>query len=243
MYGSWGGGALQAQAVVSRTYALHQRHAHRDAPWHVTAGTGSQVYQGVPPESLPVEEALATTRGEILTHDGAPILAVFHSSAGGRTAAAEEVWGQRRPYLVSLPVEDEWDSPDAYWRARVSRTTLGRAVGGLGIDIGAIVDARVSERTSSGRVAHLELRGDRGTVAVSGPSLRRALGEATLKSTLFEVRKDEDGFVFVGSGNGHGVGMSQWGARAMARRGDDYREILRAFYPGAQLSRPSGVSR
>ncbi len=243
MYGSWGGGALQAQAVVSRTYALHQWNARRDARWHVTAGTRSQVYEGVRAESEPVEAALLATRGEILTHEGVPILAVFHSSAGGRTAGAEEVWGQARPYLVSLPVEDEWDSPDAYWRARVSRTTLGRAVVGLGGEIGSVVTARVSERTESGRVARVELVGERGTITVSGRSLREALGESTLKSTLFELREDEKGFVFVGSGSGHGVGMSQWGARAMARRGDDYRQILKTFYPGAQLTRVSGASR
>jgi stage II sporulation protein D len=240
MYGSWGGGALQAQAVVSRTYVLHQRNERRGAPWHVTAGTSSQVYQGVSAESEPVEAALVATRGEILTHDGAPILAVFHSSAGGRTAGAEEVWGQARPYLVSLAVEDEWESPDAYWRARVSRTTLGRAMGGLGADIGPIVRARVSQRTSSGRVARVELVGERGATVVSGRSLRDALGESILKSTLFELRKDEQGFVFVGSGSGHGVGMSQWGARAMARRGDDYRQILKTFYPGTEITRLEG---
>lgn len=237
MYASWAAGALRAQAVASRTYALHQRAAHPDRPWHVSAGTSSQVYGGVDAESPAVALALSGTRGEILTHDGAPILAVFHSSSGGRTASAEEVWGQPRDYLVSVPVEDEWDSPHSYWRAPVSRGTLGRAVATVAEDVGAIRAVRVTERTESGRVAWLELVGETGTVSITGRLLRSALGESTLRSTLFEIREEAEDFVFVGSGNGHGVGMSQWGARAMARRGDDYRKILNAFYPGARIDR------
>ncbi len=80
-------------------------------------------------------------------------------------------------------------------------------------------------------------------MTLTGRELRTALGESRLKSTLFELREDEEGFVFVGSGRGHGVGMSQWGARAMARRGDDYRKILETFYPGAEIARLSGASR
>ena len=245
MYESWGPDALQAQAVASRTYALHQRHTHRKRLWHVAAGTRSQVYGGVAAESPAVLGAVDATRGEILTHSGTPILAVFHSSSGGRTASAEEVWGQPRDYLVSLDVEDEWDSPDSYWRAPVSRTTLGRAVAAVAEDVGAIRAVRVTERTGSGRVARVEIEGEAGTVSMQGRRLRDALGETTLKSTLFEVRQDGDDFVFVGSGNGHGVGMSQWGARAMARRGDDYRKILGTFYPGTRLTRvePGGDDR
>jgi stage II sporulation protein D len=244
MYGSWGQGALRAQAVASRTYALHEALKQRDLeperPWQLSATTRSQVYAGVAAESPAVEEALRATRGEILTHEGTPILAVFHSSSGGRTASAEEVWGEAREYLVSVPVEDEWDSPDSYWRAPVSRTTLGRAVAAVAEDVGAILSVRVTERTGSGRVARLELVGQSGTVSVTARRLRGALGESTLKSTLFEVREDAGDFVFVGSGNGHGVGMSQWGARAMARRGDDYRKILGTFYPGARITRLGG---
>jgi stage II sporulation protein D len=243
MYGSWGPGALRAQAVASRTYALHQREVHQDGHWHLSAGTRSQVYAGVDAESNPVEAALDATRGEILVQGGRPILAVFHSSSGGQTASAEEVWGESLEYLRSVPVEDEWDSPDSYWRVRVTRGTLGRAVASLGTDIGPVLDVDVQERTESGRVARVRLVGERGKVSVTGRQLRTALGESKLKSTLFELREDEAGFVFVGSGNGHGVGMSQWGARAMARRGDDYRKILGTFYPGAEIARLGQAAR
>ena len=237
MYGSWSADALRAQAVASRTYALHQRMARADTPWHLSAGTRSQVYGGVDAESAPIEEALDATRGEVLVFGGRPILAAFHSSSGGQTASAEEVWGDDRAYLVSVPVEDEWDSPDSYWRAEVTRGTLGRAAERRGAEIGPVQAVEILERTASGRVAQVRLRGEQGEATLTGRELRSALGESKLKSTLFEIRPAEDGWVFVGSGNGHGVGMSQWGARAMARRGADYREILETFYPGAEIRR------
>ena len=243
MYASWGPEALRAQAVASRTYVLHEREVHRHEPWHVTAGTKSQVYAGIEAESPAVSAALDATRGEVLAYRGEPILAAFHSSSGGRTASAEEVWGQALDYLVSVEVADEWDSPDSYWRAAVSRTTLGRALAAVAEDVGAIRRARVTEQSESNRVIRIEFAGESGSVELTGRRLRSALGESILKSTLFEVQETAEGFLFVGAGSGHGVGMSQWGARAMARRGDDYREILSAFYPGAQLTKPDGETR
>jgi len=232
----WAPEALRAQAVVSRTYALHQRAARRRLAWDVEAGTASQVYVGLAaPE--PARRAAGDTRCEVLTHAGEPILAAFHSASGGRTATAGEVWGRDLTYLVSLEVPGEDDSPDTYWRAAISRPTLGRALGAAGHPVGTIDDVRIEERSSSGRVRWIRFRGERGEVRLSGRQLRRALGEGTLRSTLFELRSHDDGFVFVGSGRGHGVGMSQWGARSLAEQGATYGEILARFYPGTTLGR------
>ena len=104
-----------------------------------------------------------------------------------------------------------------------------------GLDVGRDPQLSVVERWPSGRVKHLELSGARGARQLSGKLLRQALGSNVVKSTLFELRERGGDVVIVGSGHGHGVGMSQWGAEAMARRGASYREILAAFYPGAEL--------
>jgi stage II sporulation protein D len=240
---SWAPAALRAQAVVSRTYALPQRRAKRGEPYHLQADTSSQVYGGVDAESGPVREATAATRGQFLTYRGAPILAVFHSASGGGTASAEEVWGERLAYLMSLPVEGEDDSPDTYWRTAISGTTLGRAAEALGLSVGRVRRVRVLRRSGSGRVLEIELEGPRGAIRVEGRALRGALGESVLRSTLFQVRPEGDDFLFFGSGHGHGVGMSQWGARAMALRGASHREILESFYPGTRLEVWSEVTR
>ena len=236
VYAFWSAETLKAQAVVTRTYALHERALRARRAFDVFGGTRGQVYGGVDAESAAVLEATQATRGEYLAWDSRPILAVFHSASGGQTASSEEVWGRAAPYLVSLPVENEEDSPDTYWRASISGTTLGRALATLGLDIGPVREVQVVERTPSGRALRIQVRGAGGDSKLAARDLRSALGENVIRSTLFEIRPASDGFTFVGAGHGHGVGMSQWGAEAMARRGAGYRHILATFFPGTELA-------
>jgi stage II sporulation protein D len=219
IYADWHIETQKAQAVLARTFALHRRNAGRDG-FDLRAGVSDQVYGGVDGETRIARAA-------------------YHSSSGGRSASAAEVWGKPVPYLESRQVEDEDVSPDTYWRARFTGTTLGRALDPLGLHLGRVTEVRVEERTASGRVRKVELLGTTGRKVLDGRALRDALGNGVVRSTLFEVRAAEDLFTFVGSGHGHGVGMSQWGAEAMARRGADYREILAAFFPGTELVRTS----
>jgi stage II sporulation protein D len=226
---------LKAQAVVTRTYALYQIARNAGATFDVEAGTRSQVYGGIDAESEAVRRAVRATGGQYLAHRRAPILAAFHSSSGGRTATAQEVWGEPLPYLVSIEVENEEDSPDTYWRASASRTTLGRALAAVGISVGSLREVEVTERSDSGRAIEIRVRGTKGTQEMKARALRTALGASVIRSTLFEIRELEGEIVFVGSGHGHGVGMSQWGAQAMAKSGADHRSILATFYPGTKL--------
>jgi stage II sporulation protein D len=237
IYRRWDPAALRAQAVVTRTYALYQRARHAEQGFDLEADTSHQVYGGVRVEDEVLARAVADTRAEVLTWRGQPILAAFHSASGGRTASAEEVWGEALPYLRSVDVDIEEDSPDTYWRVRLSRSGLARALVPLGLRLGEVREARVSARTPSGRAARVELTGSGGSGSVTARELRSALGDSLIRSTLFEIRELGGEVVFVGSGHGHGVGMSQWGAQAMAERGADYREILAAFYPGTRLER------
>jgi len=236
VYSSWHKEMLKAKAVVTRTYGLHQMARNSGRPFDVGSGTGSQVYGGVDAETEPVKRATRKTRGEYLAYEGRPILAVFHSASGGRTATAEEVWGERIPYLTSIEVPNEEDSPDTYWRTTVSRTTLERSLEAHGMSVGSIRKMDIAERSPSGRAARIRIRGTKETQTMSARTLRTALGASVIRSTLFEIREAPDEFIFVGSGHGHGVGMSQWGAQAMAKEGADYSEILETFYPGTKLT-------
>jgi stage II sporulation protein D len=237
IYSSWDPEALKAQAVAARSYALHQRARNGTEPYHVGAGTGHQVYGGVDVETPAVVAAVSATRGEYLAYQRRPILAVYHSASGGRTASSQEVWGESLPYLVSVKVEGEEESPDTYWRAAISGTKRGRALVSLGIQIGSVRALRVVDRSRSGRALRVQIRGDTGSHMLEARALRVALGETVIRSTLFEIRVADGKFVFAGSGYGHGVGMSQWGAQGMALSGSSYREILRTFYPGTSLVR------
>jgi stage II sporulation protein D len=240
---SWGPALLRAQAVAIRTYALHRRAEAGSRGYDVEADTRAQVYLGLDGETPGVRDAVAATRGQVLTYEGEPILAAFYSSAGGRTASAAEVWGRDVPYLRSVAVPGEEDSPDTYWRVRFTADDLRLALLAIGDDVGTLRDVAVIERSPSGRAAQIRVSASRGEVALSAETLRRALGAARLPSTLFDIHRAGDDFVFVGSGRGHGVGMSQWGARALANEGASYAQILATFYPGARLERIGAVPR
>jgi stage II sporulation protein D len=231
----WGDVVLRAQAIAARTYALHRRAHPRSTDFDLRATTADQVYLGIDGETPAVRAAVDATRGQVLTYAGVPILAAYHSAAGGRTASAEEVWGRPLPYLASVDVPGEEDSPDTYWRTRISSGALGGALAAVGFEVGRVRDVAILARSTSGRVRTLRVRGSDGEVELSADALRGALGARRLRSTLFELRRSGADFVFVGSGNGHGVGMSQWGARALALRGAGHRAILAHFYPGTRL--------
>ncbi len=237
VYHTWHEEVLHAQAVVARTYALHERARNIKQPYHVKSDVTSQVYGGANAASIKAERIVRETRGEFLAFDGKPILAVYHSASGGTTASAEEVWGRPVPYLVSREVEEESDSPETYWRVILSEEELRTALARRKIEVGEILEWSISEHSPSGRAQRIRIRGTYGTEEVTSQQFRLALGSSVVKSTTFELRMHEQGFLIVGSGYGHGVGMSQWGARAMAERGANYREILAWFYPGTTLSR------
>jgi stage II sporulation protein D len=239
---AWGETVLEAQAVATRSYALYRRLHAGSRGYDVEADTRGQVYLGLDGETAAVWDAVDATRGQVLEWQGEPILAAFHGTSGGRTASAAEVWGRPLPYLVSVPVEGEEASPDTYWRAPVAPGELARLLAGLGRGVGRVKDVSVASRTPSGRCLAVRIRGSTGEVLVPALDLRRALGEGRLRSTLFTVRPQGGVFVFAGSGRGHGVGMSQWGARVMAERGASYRAILERFYPGARLLSLDGTA-
>jgi len=228
VYANWEPEMLKAQAVVARTYALYRRDREmksketQELPYDVEGTTAGQVYGGADAETPALLAAVVATRDQVLRYRGAPIVAAYHSASGGQTASAEEVWGDAVPYLISQSVENEEDSPDTYWRASISSTKLGRALIPLGIRIGDLRKLRVVERSPSGRAVRIRVVGSDGTGEVAARNLRSALGEDVIRSTLFEVRSADNGFIFVGSGHGHGVGMSQWGAHAMAKCGASY---------------------
>ncbi len=231
VYPHWPSEVLKAQAVIARTYALHEISRRAGEPFHVESSVVSQRYRGA---GLParVERAARETEGEHLEFGGAPILAVYHSSSGGRTASAEEVWGEQVPYLAPVSSPDD-DAPDFFWSYEITKRDLAAALRERGIGGPSRPEVEVLERGPSGRVKRIRI----GDAALASGDLRQLLGGAAIRSTLFEVRESADAVRFLGSGSGHGVGLSQWGALALAEKGESYREILAHYYPGCRIAR------
>jgi SpoIID/LytB domain protein len=183
MPASWPAEALQAQAVIARSYALRARNS--GAPYDVFADTRSQVYGGVGSEVSAASAAVAATRSEIVTYGGQVAETYFFSTSGGRTAANEEIWGGAPvPYLRS--VDDPYDrlSPYHRWTVRFSDRAAARRL--ADVAPGKLRALKVAARTASGRAAVVAVRGKRGTARVSAATIQSALG---LRSTWFSFRR------------------------------------------------------
>jgi stage II sporulation protein D len=250
--------AVEAQAVAARSYTYTRLDATRD--YDVVSTVNDQVYGGADAERDLSDAAVRATRGAMLMFGGHVVSAPYHSTCGGSTAEAPEVWRTGgEPYLrrVSdrIPDTDRYycdPSPTFRWSRTFSSATLDAALerylrsyapiaaGG----IGAVQLVTVRDTTPSGRVATLDIRTDRASYTLRGNDTRyvlRAPGGEILNSTYFTVEPviGRDGrlaqLVVRGAGNGHGVGMCQWGAIGRARAGQDYRTILQTYYPGTTI--------
>lgn len=237
----WPEEVLKAQAVIARTYAVYNMRRRAGLPYHLESSVMGQVYGGASSEDSASTRAVSETMGEILVFEDEPALTVYHANAGGMTESASEVWLKGYPYLV--PVESPFDeaAPKYLWELAVPAEAVGEALSRAGHDIGQPEDMTVIETTPAGRIRTLSVRDRDGRdVWLSGEDLRKALGYSSLRSAIFEVAREGGAFVFRGRGSGHGVGLSQWGAKGMAENGYSYRQILRHFYPGTELKR--GIS-
>jgi stage II sporulation protein D len=181
MPASWPAEALQAQAVVARSYALRSRRS--GGPFDVYADVRSQVYRGVAAETPATTAAVRATRAEVVLSGSEVAQTFFFSTSGGRTAGNEEIWGGLPlPYL--RPVEDPHDdlSPYHTWTARFSDADAERRL--RSVTPGRLEGLRVASRTATGRAATVEVRGSDGAAIVPAGDVRTLL---ELRSTWFTV--------------------------------------------------------
>ncbi len=236
----------RAMAVVARTYALRGNGRFGVAYDHVDY-TASQMYEGVSAVTPAARRATAATQGEILTYGGEPILPAYFSASGGHTADNETVWASERalPYLRGRSDPYAGSSPHAAWTVQTDRSQL---LGRLSRRHGFVVEGfLLSERGPDGRIRTIELLGPSGRrEEVRSNDFRlfvnRGLSGRGIRSTRFDARREGGRYVFEGSGYGHGVGLSQYGAHAMAERGYGYRDILTFYYTGAQIEQLDGTT-
>ena len=234
----WHEDVIKTQAVIARTYALFNRNKRAGSPWHVESSVMGQVYSGAASEDPAAVNAVAATAGEVLMFEDEPALTVYHSNAGGMTEASRAVWSRDYPYL--MPVESPFDAgaPRFEWDYTATAAGLGEELRRSGRSIGNPVALEVMETTPSGRVKTLAVRDSGGReIRLTGEELRSVVGYSVIRSAMFVVERGGEMFVFKGKGSGHGVGLSQWGAKGMAENGYSYRQILLHFYPGTSLTK------
>src|SRR5438874_9304282 len=227
---------LRAQAIVARTYAAFHRASSGTRPNHILASTTHQMYLGHVPASSPIWDAVRDTADQVLLWDGELFPAFYHSTSGGYTEDPRTVFAARNmPALKAIRDEFSAAAPHSAWSLDLRLVDLAEILRRNGVDVGTVKAVQITERTPSLRVSTLTIHGTRGSARLRGNDLRRMVGYETLKSTLFAVAVDGEKAHFAGRGYGHGVGMSQWGAKAMAEHGYRAEKILEYYYPGTTL--------
>jgi stage II sporulation protein D len=266
MYPDAPAAALEAQAIAARTELL-QKIGRRNLtdPFLLCSTQQCQVYAGAGKEDPRTTRAIEATRGVVLLRDGGGMIDVRYSaSCGGHSEDNDAIWGgEPDPSLRGKPdlprgemsrITDAnldafldgggeaWCSKGKHakakhrWTETISEPVLTARIAARYPEVGRVKQLVARRRGVSGRIGVLAIKGDKTTVEVSGDlQIRRLLGG--LKSTLFEVTRQGDSFVFRGAGYGHGVGMCQMGAIGMATAGKTHAQILAHYYRGSHLHR------
>ena len=237
---SWPLEALRAQAIASRTYALKQK---GNSLYDIDSTQKNQVYNGLESRTYKTTKAVRSTRSLVLVHNNKLINALFHSSSGGMTENSQDVWKNEYPYLTSVKDFDK-SNPKFRWQKNFSNEELQK----IFPVIGGINKIEILNITNTGRVKNVRIFGDYSSTEMSGVEIRKRMN---LKSTFIRFKFVEDKtnipdnkdpndsyekiLTVIGQGSGHGVGMSQWGARYLATKGYSAERILKYYYKDVRI--------
>ena len=238
--------ALKAQAVAARTYTLYQLQtaSHHENADICTDHTCCQAFlqaeaawtnwgKDAADYEKKIRAAVQETDGEVILYEDQPILAVFHSASAGLTRSAGTVWLTDLPYLQAVESPEKRDAiPNYFSRVEFSTEELKAkflaAYPEMDFSGSSETWLRPAVTDAAGSVVTVTVGG----VEVKGARVRSILG---LRSACFTWEIEDGQFVFYVTGYGHGVGMSQYGAAAMAEEGKTYREILTHYYSGVEI--------
>ena len=240
--------ALKAQAVVARTYTIYKIQnnsgKHGEASicddskccqaWITKEDMFARWQEGTGEANwVKITKSVNLTQGKIITYEGKPINAFFHSNSGGKTETTANVWGGTGyPYLQSIETAGEESYTQYSSEAKFTRqdfiNKIKEKYANFEINFDEPECIKVLEYTEGNRVRTVKI----GNLQLSGVEVRTILG---LRSANFEVVLGENEITFTVKGYGHGVGMSQTGADSMAKAGSNYEEIIKHFYSGVQI--------
>ena len=231
--------ALKAQAVAARTYALKQIENNKEKEYDVTDTVSSQVYKteddlknrwGSDYEKniKKIKNAVKSTEGEYVSYNNNPIYAFFFSTSNGYTEDNKNVFGQDLPYLKT--VDSSFDEKETSNFIVTKEYSLNDFYNKLNIPYSESLTITDEEKSDAGRVLNLKVNGN----LMNGRDFQSKL---KLRSTDFTVEKTGGKVTITTKGFGHGVGMSQYGANALAKQNKTYEEILKYYYTGTNLQK------
>lgn len=233
----WPMECLKAQAIAARTFAVYQARANKIQPYDLRSDIYSQVYGGKNSEKVTTTAAVRATQGQVLTFKGDIFPAYFHATCAGHTEDSSNLWKIDIQPLKGGKCDFCKDAKHYLWLKTIPLDDISEVLRQNGYKIGNIADVKVVSTNASGRVDKLEITDDAGvTVVLTGKIFRSLLGPNVVRSTKFVPHVREGNLVLDGRGWGHGVGLCQWGAYGMARRGMKAGQILSYYYPGSEIT-------
>jgi stage II sporulation protein D len=247
--------ALKAQAIVARTYTYKRMMRPGAGDFHVYSDVQDQVYRGVKGEYLLSDRAIWETRNMAVIHADTLAICYYFSTCGGRTASKHEVWGgDSIPYLVTRPDLNELGDPfcqaskysswNQQWTPVQMASILRQDLRSAGVSdfppFSRLQGFDVSQRAACGRIRLLTIRTDRGPIRIKGDKVRWAMrpsaaSDKILPSAFFDVKMADGKITAQGKAFGHGVGLCQVGAIGRAKAGQNFRQIIEAYYTGVQV--------
>ena len=241
MPGDWPLEALKAQAILARTF-VHKFVDEKDSMYSgADISTDIKEAQAYSADGITdsIRRAVEETQGEILVCDGELPYAWFYAHGGGVTALAGEgldFKGDEPEYTQVTDSRDADAGPDDVrsWKCEFTESEVRAAAADAGLNVERVTSVEIGERGPSGRATTLLINGQ----SVSAPSFRIAIGSKEMKSTLLDECEFDGGELELeGRGYGHGVGMSQWGARELAAQGWSAEDIVTYYFKGAQIAK------
>lgn len=232
MPATWHTEALKAQAVAARGFALANIGKYVHLGFDVCNTVNSQVYGGYNSEKPAATKAVDETYGKIMAANGELVIPYYHSNSGGQTESSENVWSAAVSYVRGVYDPYSIDAPHGQWQETISLKELETKLMQNQINIGNVIDLAIIELSPNGRVLELEIRGTSGKHIVYKQEARWTFG---LKSNYYTLTMNNNSVIFTGYGYGHGVGMSQHGARVMAESGFSWQQILHHYFTDIRI--------
>ena len=239
MYNDWPLESLKAQAVLARTYSLYFLQNYKSKYEGADISNDVLEAQAYNKNNINenVKKAVEETKGLVVTFDGELIESWFHSNSGGVTTTAKNglnFKGEEGYTKIGTSPENSDNSQNFNWGYSFSKAEVLSAFREMGITVNSINDFAIKTKDNSGRVLSFECGGSE----ISANTFRQKIGTTKLKSTLItDIIVSSNSIYFDGKGYGHGVGMSQWGAKILAEQGKNFEEILHFYFADVEISK------
>lgn len=231
--------ALKAQAVAARSYVLKKMEQNKEKDYDVVDTVMNQVYlddatlkekwkDKYEEKNNKIKQAIVETKGEYMTYNNEVIEAFFFSTSTGKTENSGEVFQTQLPYLKS--VDSAWDEEVSPVFSQDNNLSLEEFYQKLNIEYNPKLKIEITKTTSTGRIKELKINDHE----FKANDIYQKLN---LRSTFFDIKQKDNQVEITTKGYGHGVGMSQYGALAMAKKGYKYQDILKYYYQGVEIKK------